>query len=292
MPDLDTQIVTLDAADWHLEQTDPAWIAALESGKVLYFPRLAFRLKEEELRFLTPEINAEGARSVTLEGSGRFKGAAGDEVTQAAVAAMVGRFRRQAQELVETLLPDYRQALRMGTTSYRPKLVETRVQTWRADDRRLHVDAFAGRPNHGERILRVFANVNPHGVPRVWRVGEPFEDMAKRFLPRIEKYRPLHAHWIKLLRKTKKLRTEYDHMMLQFHDHMKLDADYQQNAPQLTMPFAAGSVWVCFSDHTLHAAMSGQFMMEQTLNLSPQAQYDPSQSPLAVLQRLTGRALV
>jgi hypothetical protein len=95
-----------------------------------------------------------------------------------------------------------------------------------------------------------------------------------------------------LLRKTKKLRTEYDHLMLQLHDNMKLDEDYQKNAPQLTMPFPAGSVWVCFSDHTLHAAMAGQYMMEQTLHLQPDSQYDPSQSPLAVLQRLTGRKLV
>lgn len=286
------QILTVDADDWKLGGTDPSWIAALEAGKVLYFPRLAFRLTEDERRFLHPDINAEGSRSITLEAGGRFKGAAGDAATQAAVAAMVGRFRANAEQLVESLLPHYRHAMRMATTSYRPKQVETRTQTWRADDKRLHVDAFAGRPNHGERILRVFANINPDGVPRVWRIGEPFEDMAKKFLPRIERYRPIHARWQQLLRKTKKLRTEYDHIMLQFHDHMKLDADYQKNAPQITMPFAAGSVWVCFSDHALHAAMSGQYMMEQTLNLPPSAQYDPAQSPLAVLQRLTGRTLV
>jgi hypothetical protein len=291
-PGADAQIITIDATDWNLTQTDPAWIAALEEGKVLYFPHLAFKLQEDEFRFLNPAMNAEGSRSITLEASGRFKGSTGDEATQAAVAAMVGRFRANAQQLVEDLLPHYKKSLRMATTSYRPKQVETRTQTWRADDKRLHVDAFAGRPNHGERILRVFANVNQQGVPRVWRVGEPFEDMAQKFLPKLEKYRPLHARMQQLLRKTKKLRTEYDHLMLQLHDSMKLDEDYQKNAPQLTIPFAAGSVWVCFSDHTLHAAMAGQYMMEQTLHLQPTDQYDPQQSPLAILRRLTGRKLV
>lgn len=290
--DIADAIVVIDAEDWTLESVDPAWIMALEAGKVLYFPRLAFRLKEGEYRFLKPEMNAQGSRSITLEASGRFKGSTGDEATQAEVAAMVGRFRSQAQQLVESLVPQYRSTMRMATTSYRPLQVETRTQTWRADDKRLHVDAFAGRPNHGERILRVFANINQNGVPRVWRVGEPFEEMAKKFIPRLEKYRPWHARTQWLLRKTKKLRTEYDHMMLQLHDQMKLDEDYQKNAPQITMPFAAGSVWVCFSDHALHAAMSGQFMMEQTLNLSPAIQYHPEQSPLAVLQRLAGRKLV
>ncbi|HWT72995.1 MAG TPA: Kdo hydroxylase family protein, partial [Oxalicibacterium sp.] len=146
------QILTVDADDWKLGGTDPSWIAALEAGKVLYFPRLAFRLTEDERRFLHPDINAEGSRSITLEAGGRFKGTAGDAATQAAVAAMVGRFRANAEQLVESLLPHYRHAMRMATTSYRPKQVETRTQTWRADDKRLHVDAFAGRPNHGERI--------------------------------------------------------------------------------------------------------------------------------------------
>ena len=69
--------------------------------------------------------------------------------------------------------------------------VSTRKQSVRADDRRLHVDAFPSRPNYGERILRVFTNVNPDGEPRVWRVGEPFEDVAPRFLPRAETLRGL-----------------------------------------------------------------------------------------------------
>lgn len=226
-----TQIVTIDAATWNLTQPSPNWIAELEMGKVLYFPRLSFELMQGEYRFLKPEMNAQGSRSITLEASGRFKGATGDEATQAAVAEMVGRFRSNAQQLVESLLPAYKTSLKMATTSYRPLQVESRPQTWRADDKRLHVDAFSGRPNHGERILRVFANINPNGVPRVWRVGEPFEEMAQKFLPSLEKYKRLHARWQQLLRKTKKLRTEYDHLMLQLHDQMKLNLDYQQNAP-------------------------------------------------------------
>lgn len=182
--------------------------------------------------------------------------------------------------------------IRFGTTSYRPMQVETRQQSWRADDKRLHVDAFAGRPNHGERILRVFANVNPHGVPRVWRVGEPLEDAARRFLPKMEKYRRWHALYLRAVFKTKKVRSEYDHLMLQLHDCMKLDMEYQRTSPQVTMPFPAGSVWVCFSDQTTHAAMAGQHMMEQTMNLPVRCQYDPASSPLGILTRIVGHELV
>ena len=56
--------------------------------------------------------------------------------------------------------------------------------------------------------------------------------------------------------------------------------------------FPAGSVWVCFSDQTSHAVMSGQYMLEQTLHLPAARQYNPDSSPLAILSRLTGRKLV
>jgi hypothetical protein len=38
--------------------------------------------------------------------------------------------------------------------------------------------------------------------------------------------------------------------------------------------------------------MSGQYMLEQTLHLPADKQYDPSSSPLAILSQLTGRQLV
>lgn len=80
--------------------------------------------------------------------------------------------------------------------------------------------------------------------------------------------------------------------MLQLHDGMKSDLDYQKTAGQATVPFPAGSVWVCFSDQASHAVMSGQYMLEQTLFLAPEHLYDPQASPLAILSRLTGRPLV
>ena len=290
------QLLTLGLSDWAGGGPEPAWIQALEAGKVLYFPGLAFELLAGEQRFLDPALLAPDARNISLDvvsgGALRIKGVQGDTLTQQSVAAMVLRFRTQAQALIHSLLPQYTPALRMAPTSFRPAQVETRVQSWRADDKRLHVDAFVSRPNRGERILRVFTNANPHGVPRVWRVGEPFEDVARRFLPGAKTYSAWQAALLKTLHVTKSMRSEYDHLMLQLHDSMKADLDYQRSAPQQTVPFAAGSVWVCFSDQTSHAVMSGQYMLEQTLHLPAARQYDPSASPLAVLQRLTGRALV
>jgi hypothetical protein len=73
---------------------------------------------------------------------------------------------------------------------------------------------------------------------------------------------------------------------------MKADPDYQANSPQLAVGFPPGATWVCFSDQTPHAAMGGQFMFEQTLHLPVNGLHHPERSPLKVLERLRGRALV
>ena len=289
---MDNQLVELDLADWSAAVPNEAWIAALEAGKVLYFPRLAFELLDGEDALLTPALLSPDVRNISLDANGQIKGVVGGADVQRAAAAMVGRFRAQAQQLVQGLRPHYTEALRYAPTSYRPAQVESRVQSWRADDRRMHVDSFPSRPNYGERILRVFTNANPHGKPRVWRVGEPFEDVARRFLPRAKPYSRWQAKVLHKLRVTKSLRSEYDHLMLQLHDGMKSDLDYQKNAPQQSVPFPPGSVWVCFSDQTSHAVESGQYMLEQTLHLPASRQYNPETSPLAILRRLTGRPLV
>jgi hypothetical protein len=271
---------------------DPSLVAALEAGKVLYFPTLAFTPTADELRLFTPDVRDPKSRNISLDANGKLKGAAGDEAQQQALAAMMQRFRVQAEGLLASMAPRYMQHVRRGPVSFRPSVVETREQSWRADDRRLHVDAFPSRPNRGERLLRVFTNVNPEGVARVWRVGEPFETVAQRFLPRVKPYSAWQAKALKALKVTKSLRSEYDHIMLQLHDAMKSDLEYQKNAPQVTMPFPPGSTWVVFSDQASHAAMSGQYMMELTAQLPPSEQYDPDASPLAILSRLTGRALI
>ena len=288
---MNSPIVELDLADWRMAGR-PEWTAAVEAGRVLYFPHLAFEVLPTERALLREGMLSPQSRNVSLGADGVLKGAGGSAAEQAQLAAMVARFRQQALQLIDGLLPEYRGRLRFAPTSFRPRQVETRRQSVRADDQRMHVDAFPSRPNYGERILRVFANINPMGVPRVWRVGDDFETVARQFLPRAKPYRLWQAKALNALHVTKSLRSEYDHLMLQLHDAMKRDEAYQKSGAQVTVPFAAGSVWVCYSDQATHAVMSGQFMMEQTLYLPPGREANPQASPLAILTRLVGRPLV
>ena len=285
---------TLDIEDWQ-PVIGPALseelALAVEQGKVIYLPNLGFPLQAAEQVFFSPQWLSGKRKNISLEGSD-VRGAAGSPELLAQMGAMIARFADQSAALVARLFPRYKDHLRRARTSFRPGAVEGPPPSWKKDDSRLHVDAFPSRPNHGERILRVFNNVNPAGIPRVWRVGEPFAAAAERFLPKIPRPWPGSAQLLHALGITKRRRSEYDHIMLQLHDRMKANVDYQASSPQEEIRFPPGSTWICFSDQTLHAAMSGQFMFEQTFHLPITGQYHPETSPLQVLERLRGHKLV
>jgi hypothetical protein len=81
-------------------------------------------------------------------------------------------------------------------------------------------------------------------------------------------------------------------MMLQLHDLMKADNAYQRDAPQTAFDFPAGSTWMAFTDQVSHAAMAGQYQLEQTFLLPVDAMVSPERSPLRILERLMKRALI
>ena len=263
---------------------------ALEQGKVLHLPELRFDLEDAEQIFYSPEWLSGKRKNISLEGN-EVRGASGSPELLKQMGSMIRRYSEQSASLINRLFPNYTKHLNKARTSFRPGVVEGPPPSWKKDDSRLHVDAFPSRPNHGERILRVFTNVNPAGVPRVWRVGEPFEDAAKRFLPQIPRQLPGSAKLLHALKITKSPRSEYDHIMLHLHDLVKADMAYQKNAPQLKFDFPPGSSWIVYSDQVLHAVLSGQFMMEQTFHLPPDRIYNPGTSPLMTLQNLLGRPL-
>jgi hypothetical protein len=285
-------ILTLDLTGWRPALTPEAqrsMVRAIEDGAVVVLPHVNFALEPGEARFLSPEWSDGRAKNVSVDGAA-LKGARGSRADLAALAAMISRFAGQAAELVKTLFPRYAPHATRARTSYRPQPAVGRDVSWRKDDSRLHVDAFPSKPSGGERILRVFSNINP-SAPRVWRVGEPFEAMAATFLPRIARPLPGGAAALAALRVTRGVRSEYDHLMLGLHDRAKADLAYQRDCAQQTVRFEPGTTWLCFSDQVMHAAVSGQYMLEQTIHLPMAALYDPSRSPLAILERLTGRVL-
>jgi len=266
-------------------------LSALERGGVIFLPEIGFTVLPREVDLFSPRIVG-SLKNVSFDPARDQLGgtsAAGDD--RHTLAKMLARFSEQASVLVDRLLPAYRGRVTRGRTSFRPVEIAGRKTSWRKDDTRLHVDAFPATPVHGRRILRVFTNVNPDGRPRTWRVGEPFDAIAERFGPALRLPVPGLAPVLQWLHVTKSRRTPYDAMMLQLHDRMKGDDAYQRQCAQLTVDFPARSTWMAFTDQVSHAAMSGQYQLEQTFLVPVDAMSEADRSPLRILGRIKGRRL-
>ena len=263
---------------------------ALESGHVLYFPNLAFPLQAGEQEFLDARLTDGKAKNISLDhSSGRLQGTSATSERAVRLGAMIERFGAGATGLVNDLLgyPGVERA----RTSFRPVEVEDRPYSVIQDDRLLHIDAFPSRPmKNGRRILRFFSNVAPAGARR-WEVGEPFENFAERFLPRLGAHPPGKSWLFEKLGVTRGRRSAYDELMLSLHDAAKRDAQYQKTAPHTQLEFPPGSSWLVYTDQVLHAALAGEFALEQTFHFDIAAMAAPERAPLRVLERLTGKSL-
>jgi hypothetical protein len=284
-------IARLDCREWGGDISAAAGaeaVAALESGGVLMLADLGFKIQPPERLYFSPSIAV--AKNVSFDPyTGRVGGAAHAD---AALTSMLQRFSDGAASLVDKLLPAYRGHLQRARASFRPAEIAGRPTTWRHDDTRLHIDSFPATPVQGRRILRVFTNVNPEGRSRSWRLGEPFERVAARFGDRLRIPLPLGLELLRLTGITKSRRSPYDALMLQLHDRMKADLEYQERAPQTAIEFPAGSTWIAFTDCVSHAAMAGQYQLEQTFLLPVDVMRQPGLSPLRILERIKGRRLV
>lgn len=289
-----TDVISLALANWDqpcsTAEQERA-IRALERGSVLLFPQLRFSIQDAESRLLSP-ITTGQRKNVSLDPSrGTLRGSSADDAELRLLQGMMQRFAASSRALLRGLLPRYEPGLQPARTSFRPIEIAGRSTSWRKDDTRLHVDSFPSSPTRGKRILRVFSNVNPHGQRRTWRLGESFEGVARRYLPSLPGPFWGGSHVLNLLGVTKGRRSAYDHFMLRLHDRMKADLAYQSEVSQSVHEFHSGSTWIAFTDQVSHAAMTGQYALEQTFHLPASCMLDPSQAPQRILERILGREL-
>jgi hypothetical protein len=284
-------IYTLSHTAWESHADEEA-VAALESGKIVFLPQLQFDLQPQEIPLLTPRLNNHKAKNISLNiHTNELRGANGTENEKNLLETLLKRYAIQSTRFLKSLMPGYADALQTGRTSLRPVEIKDRpAPSYRKDDTRLHVDAFPANPNQGKRILRIFCNIHPEGKPRLWRIGAPFEEVARDFLPQVPRQIPGSGHILKSLKITKSLRTAYDHIMLQLHDRMKKSQDYQNTVPYTEIAFKPGT-WIAYTDQVSHAALSGQHVLEQTFYLPVSAMQDENRSPLRILEKMTRKKL-
>jgi 3-deoxy-D-manno-oct-2-ulosonic acid (Kdo) hydroxylase len=274
----------------------------LEEGNILLFRDQPFELPGKDRDFLLRQRQTEAGYHKNIAyrpGADRVTGVARQHAEDARELRRVLRdYSRAAVDLAARVLPPYAGKWRLDYASFRPQEEAGRKLTRHARNDLLHVDSFPTRPTRGDRIFRLFTNINP-AAPRVWRTGETFLELAERFavssglLERAVR-RGTGRSVLSLLRLAGlpvKARPPYDEFMHRFHNYLKENEAYQETARAEILSFPPGSTWMVFTDMVAHSVLSGQYALEQTFLIARESLVLPQRAPVAVLERLAGRSL-
>jgi len=80
--------------------------------------------------------------------------------------------------------------------------------------------------------------------------------------------------------------------MLKMHHFLKENGDFQANCSKDHWKFPPGSCWAVFTDEVSHAALAGQYALEQTMIIPYKTLLCPEKAPVAILERLTGKNVI
>lgn len=273
----------------------------LERGEILFFGRPPFLLSGEDCAFLMQQ-SQRGSRlhknvSYRPEEE-RLFGFTGTVQAQKRTENILRAYSEAVTGFVNRFLIPYAGKALRDYASFRPAEEEGRDLPVRKRNDLLHVDAFPTRPTRGGRILRVFTNIHPFRS-RVWRTDAPFASLAQRYAAaaglhemRDSTIRTRVSGWLRAAGLRIPERSRYDRFMRQFHDFLKENAGYQGRNDGEQVEFPPMSTWVVYTDGVAHAVLSGQFALEQTFVIPVEALVSPADSPLRILERMAGEALV
>jgi hypothetical protein len=274
----------------------------LESANILYFPQTPFAIADADREVLLGQKQTSAAyhKNVAYRpAENRVTGLDKSESAEAEkLRAILRSYSENAARFLGELLPAYAGKWKLDFASYRP--IEERGRSARVHARNdlPHVDAFPTRPTNGDRILRLFTNINP-AQNRVWVTAPPFAAIAPYFAKCLglpgERGDGGFARLFRNIGRGLNLpalrRSSYDQFMHQMHNAMKEDLAFQQSAARQRWEFPPNSTWIVLTDCVSHAVLEGQYALEQTFIVSRRAMGEPQLSPLAILEALAGHAL-
>jgi hypothetical protein len=271
----------------------------LEQGEVIYYPICPFPVPAGADRdfLLRQSLASRAHKNVSYNPrTGKAAGfrAQGPEQAER-LRVLLATFSTTVTDWLKGMLPRYAAHWRSDAVSFRPEEEATRRLRWKARNDLLHVDAFPSRPTGGDRILRVFVNVNPT-EPRIWATSQGFAQLLERFgkaaglpsehdlgvLPKIRR------GLVTLFDPKRRKRTKYDQFMLRFHDYLKRNETFQESGPKRFWSFPPGSAWMVFTDFVSHAALRGRFALEHSYFVPARAMALPEMTPAALLERACG----
>ncbi|PYX34611.1 MAG: hypothetical protein DMG80_01405 [Acidobacteria bacterium] len=277
------------------------YCSELEKGQVLFFQLPPFALPQDDIDFLVSLKPADSRlhKNISYRPEQDLLRGFSDSASEPRVHDIMRRYAAAVRNFVSLFLVPYAGKFQMDYASFRPLEEEGRDLPLHKRNDLLHVDAFPSRPTRGGRILRIFTNVNP-STDRAWVVGERFQELASRFaepagLKRFAEASGALRGWkrgLGTLGLPVADNAPYDKFMLHFHDWLKENNSFQnaKNGKE-RLDFPPMSTWLVFTDCVPHAALSGQFAMEQTFIIPVEALVAPEVSPIRVLEKMAGKAL-
>jgi hypothetical protein len=284
-------------------QSDRSIAERLERGEILTFALCPFALPAaEELAFLRSQasagsvhkdINLNPARNVVT--GFRHESAAQAE----RLRDVLHSFAAGAAGWLAKLLPSYARSWQADRVSFRAEEEATRKLRLTARNDLLHFDAFPSRPTRGCRILRLFVNVNPID-PRIWVTSNTFAMVFERYGARAGLPGSTADGWTRrfgegllgLFQPGAGERTPYDVYMLRLHHFLKNCDEFQERSPRRLWHFAPASAWLVFTDAVSHAELRGQYALEHSFFIAPEALSLPGESPLALLEQACGSGVL
>jgi hypothetical protein len=283
------------------------WCSQLEAGDILYFPETPVPIPADDLTFLLGQQQTSSSLHKNIAykpDRDKLSGVDEKQANPADVEHMhqvMRRYSASIENFLAEFLAPYQRRWRLDYASFRPLEEKGRDLPVRRRNDLLHTDAFPTRPTHGWRILRFFHNIHPSRT-RDWVIGEPFARVVGEFTPR--KLATPHADG-SFARAGKQIaqatglatlvpqwkRGPYDEFMMRLHNTMKEDSAFQANCVRHEVQFAPGSSWMVYTETVPHAVLGGQYALEQTLLVDPNAMVTRESAPIAILEKMAGAKL-
>ena len=295
-------LVTLDSHNLDYSRSQE-FCRLLEDGEVLFFARSPIQLPDEDIRFLLDQkqVKAGYRKNIAYKPQRNMVSGAASASAQDSqrLLEVMRTFTASVTRFLESFLSPYAPGWSLDYASFRPQEEEGRQVKFKARNDLLHVDSFPTRPTYGNRILRFFVNINPV-ESRQWITSDTFERLLETYVGTPEMPLPAGqegifgtwtrqlSRWGKALGLPLAAPSRYDDFMLRLHDHLKANRAFQEAAPRHTLEFPPGSSWMVFTDFVPHAALSGQFALEQTLMIDRRSMLQPEKAPISLLEKASG----
>ncbi|HSX26403.1 MAG TPA: Kdo hydroxylase family protein [Chlamydiales bacterium] len=271
----------------------------LENGNILVFQKIPFDFPQEEIDFLLGQKQGGSKARKNIAYKPELDRITNHDTKDPAEAerlrGILRNYSKRVTEFLSVLLAPYAGEWKHDYASFRPFQEMGRKLRLRARNDLLHVDSFPTRPLHGGRILRFFTNINPVEARR-WITSLPFGELAKEFggkgVAFPEKKGMWVKEWLKKMGVKVPLRSPYDDFMLQLHNFLKENEEFQRTCPKEEWEFPPNSCWAVFTDQVSHAALAGQYALEQTFLVPHTALLYPDKAPVSILERLAGKNMI